>query len=249
MSKISLYGLMFLILLLSVVAVPPQTNNNGLELRYPPFDSLPKEDLEIPVHVYRFNDGLVMTSNVNCSLHLYNSSLSHLLELSDWTTNHSYDYEFMIGKDNFTVGQTYGITVYCKCSSCGSSGNDLGGFFSKTFLITKDGNTTNSNPVSIALIISALLLGLVFYLIGNSLDSEHAPMKMLFTFFTLFSGMAGINLSLQLVLNSSFPLGVVNAVQTLYKLSVWAMWLTTVYLIIYLLFWAVTWLKDVKKMR
>lgn len=188
--KKTIFILIFLMLLGLVSAVPPQSSSAtvGLEIKYPPFDQLILNgDVEFPFHVYSLESGLVQNTNVNCSFHLYNDHGVHLLTLSDTTPSHLYDYEFVVGSGNFSVGGHYAFTTYCECTGCAVNAaySNLGGFVTEAFTVySKDfGDSKDNLPTIIALI---GLIGLLFYF-AYGLDKEHFLLKLLTLFFAVFN--------------------------------------------------------------
>jgi len=227
--------MMVLLILLAlpslVLGVPPQTNANGLEIAFPSFESgKVNTALEFPFHVYRINDGLVMTSSVNCTLHVYDAMGDHLLIAFDSTPSHVYDYEFNINNTVFNSVGWYSFNVYCECSSCSLTNTDLGGHIKHVFEITSSGYSKELNPF-------ILLIGVIFILfflvIAFKINEEHIILKLLSLGLAVVSFVATANLALEVVIQNQASTGVIVTLTSFYKIALLTEYLILAYVVLY----------------
>lgn len=109
---------------------------------------------EFIAHIYNESNGVPITSGASCYFHLYNQHGNHLLELTDTTTSHSYDYEFIANAGNFTTAGQYSYLIQCNSST-------QGGFIAWTFEVTPNGELADTGT---AVFYIGLLAVLLFFL-------------------------------------------------------------------------------------
>lgn len=175
MNKLSVYLVMFLFLLVPVLSLPPAqvTGGSGLQVAFPDFEwGKSNTAFEIPVHVYDMVDGLVQTTGINCSFHIYNSTGNHVFEGNDVTPSHNYDYEVIINDSVFVNEGFYSVQIYC-------ANANLGGFAKHNFYISSDGlpkNLAGTGFLSI-LILIPLIFGLFMLIGGVSMGEDHTVLR------------------------------------------------------------------------
>ena len=225
---------MLLVVSFAIADKPIQVNTEaGLEIKYPPFEWVePNQNIEFPFHVYNKESGLALNSSVTCDFHLYNNIGEHIFIDSSNTAVHGYDYEFAVGKNNFSNGEYYAFNVYCECDGCGVDDKDLGGFVSTAFLVSSKNPVLQTTELLSLIVGIGIIIFLLFYF-GNNLDSEHLLLKLL----TIFFGLFGLLL---------IPNALINGVSAVYdnilNLVVNFIIIFSVYLFVYLNY--TIWLKN-----
>ena len=157
MNKI--FILLFLGLMISFVsAVPPQTAlpEDGFDIRTGIADTLKmNQGYDFHIHVFNSSNGYPITQDINCTLHLYNSSGHHLFEGDDLNPSHSFDYGWYVDKYNFTeVGY---IEYIAQCSTTVQAGYNAGGFVAGSILITTTGKGSG-NTLPLFLFLGGFLI-------------------------------------------------------------------------------------------
>lgn len=156
----------FLLLVPFVAAVPPGQSNVadlGLSISYPKIDYLGVgKNVTLTFHVFN-NTGHLIYDNVNCSVHVYNRSGSHVLEVNLSRDNNLVDFYFKL---NRSQTKEPGYIPYIV--ECWTLGGDLqGGFHSGVFAVGSEGDrgerdydgvVLSLGVVSVALFVSGLLL-------------------------------------------------------------------------------------------
>lgn len=149
-----------------VAAVPPVTTvfagNVGFDIEYPSFSTI-KQDrfFEFEIHVYNLSNGMPVIGGIECYFHLYNTNGTHLLELSDNTISHQFDYSFKVGGGNFTGLQTCNYVIQCNSST-------EGGFVSSFVTVTRSGKEEPALSGSLVLGIILIPLFICFFLLAFS---------------------------------------------------------------------------------
>lgn len=175
MKKKRLLTWIFVLILLavSVSAQPPfiqaqATEDVGLEIKFPPIDVITQsEDYEFDFHVFNFTDGLAVTSDISCDLHVYDNIGNHIFEGFDETIAHGYDYEFLITADNFSRLGVYAYIAYCNNS-------EQGGFVSTNFQVTPNGLSPSLEQALFYIVIMflAVVVLILFVFLAWSIDGE-----------------------------------------------------------------------------
>jgi len=102
------YVLIFLLSISFIYAPPVQKNEAGLSIRFPQSDVIKNgRNLELNTHVDRITDGLAMKSDINCTLHLYNSTGQHIINIWNNVISETFDIEFELDGRNFTTNGIY----------------------------------------------------------------------------------------------------------------------------------------------
>jgi len=178
--KLQLYFLILVILISSVYAVNPHnpelTETYGLQIN--PLN-LPylytQQEGQFKIHVFNISTGMPVTAGITCYLHLYNASRDYLAEVYTSTVAHQFNYEFLVGKNNFTNSGFYPIIFQCNNSN-------TGGFYSDFLEVSYNGQpfSEDKSPLIILILLplifaSILIFGAVF------MGDEHHVFK-IFTF-------------------------------------------------------------------
>lgn len=234
MKKLSF---IFVLLLLVSVAQAAQINvNNGLQLRYPVIEWIPLNTaFDIPIHVYNLEDGLAVTTDVNCTLHVYNETGKHIY--TNWTTtvDHDYDYEFEISDSLLTTSGSYSISVYCYCDQCSSTNTDLGGFVSETFGANTDGKPKRTDGLgSLAFIIAIPLILGIFMIVGAAtMGKEHGVLKIILFLLSVPLTWTSLHFAMIAVVRYYELMALQNAIGTFVYWSAWVFFVLLSYFIIY----------------
>lgn len=155
-----------------VYAQPPFQQSNidtSLILESPVIEYIQQnEDHEFHVHVHNSSTGkLISSANIEyCSLHLYNESGNHLLEVNMSLGSNGIDYEFNVLAGNFSQVGQYAMYYYCQVNS---SVEQRGGFFQYGFDVTLSGQ-----PVSLPWIIADIVLLICMILVIILISMKHS---------------------------------------------------------------------------
>lgn len=172
-----------------VVAAPPsqlfEENEAGYQIFEPRSESIPRgSEFKLHVHVSNISDGLMaLNTDVECRLHLYNSSGSHTYKSGVMEKDGTWDHELTISGLNFTDAGEHHYIIWC---------NDtyFGGEVSGSFLVTHTGFTG-----TLGFYIVLLVIALILILIGYSVEDEWLVVLGGFglTLLGLFTWINGIN--------------------------------------------------------
>lgn len=135
------------------------------------------------VHVFNRSNGVPITQNTFCYLHLYNLSNKHIVELNTGTVAHQFDYEFTVGGSNFSNIGEYRFVIGCNSSS-------LGGFFASSIFVTNDGLNNDNRMISTSILLSILFAVLLIIFTIMFVSTENVHLKIFFVlvlFLVLFS--------------------------------------------------------------
>lgn len=245
LKKIFFLLLLALALVIPVSAVKPisqvTTAYEGFQISYPDFNiGKVSTPIEIDLHVYSLSTGLVVNNNVNCTLHLYNSTGNHIFAKSTTTTSHEFDYEILINESILTVPGEYGFQAYCRNST-------RGGFVRQTFIVSNDGRSTNNNYFSFSMIIAIAIFSFICLYIGKNVDEEHILLKLFLYIVTVILGFSGVAMSLAIINTDLVSLTLINSATTIYKVVAWTLVLFSGYLVIYYMYRLLKWLGEAIK--
>ena len=140
-SLIFLFSFFFLVSAVSAVpAVNPQTIVTGYDIKIPQDNILEAgQDYDFEFHVANISDGVPITTNLNCSFHLYNHSGKHIFEGFQATATHDFDYGFHIDGENFTYPGVYYYNIQCWSPADQKVGAILGGHDASIIYVTTTG--------------------------------------------------------------------------------------------------------------
>jgi len=178
---------LFLISVAGGLAIPPsQFSENGLQLAFPSFEYAGVSTaLELPFHVYRVSDGVAQYSDVNCTLHVYDSVGNHIYVDSVNTPVNNFDYVFEINSSVFSSVGMYAFNAYCECESCSLQSSKLGGFVQHVFEISTDGRSPYRFPSGwLPVILGLAFFSLICFLTSTFVRSERLQL-LKFGFFVL----------------------------------------------------------------
>jgi len=151
-------SVLFLFLIMSFVsAVPPFEENvgtiEGLQIFEQKIDYLPlNENFEMHIHISNISNGFpIQNTDIDCMLHLYNTSGKHTLQILLENNLNTFDKELEILGGNFSdIGQQSFI-IWCNNSN-------LGGTVRGSFWVTEGGVEITDGR-------SKLTIGLLFILV------------------------------------------------------------------------------------
>ena len=182
----------FLLVLVGVEAQPSgifggETFTEGFVLDFPIIENHKEgEDINLAVHVMNITTGHVINPNlVSCKAHMFNSTGHHILEV-DISSLHEEHFELSAAGGNISTVGLYGFNLHCNDSR-------LGGFYSGTFLVTKNG-IGDIDGNSIAFIILIIGLSFLFIYLAISLREEHSILSIILILFTFILLLIGSNI-------------------------------------------------------
>jgi len=175
-----IFLLTFLMLSVSMVtgAQPPAITNintvEGLQIFVPQFTSVKyNTSFNVEVHVSNISNGVQYPNDeVDCYLHLYNSTGSHILESSAFEKDtNGWDLEYMVSYGNLTEhGEENVYYLWCN-----NTAENLGGEVKGFYEITANGKPTPDGFIIIGF--SILLLFIFVFLIIISFASAKYGMS------------------------------------------------------------------------
>lgn len=229
-----------IILLVSMVSAAPAvktttvfTGDTGIRVETPTFNYIKLgEGIEFPIHTFNVTSGMIMTSeksDIKCSGYVLfpNGSQVYKKEpLSDYEDHWMLD----LSSNNFTILDTYAVSVHCNNS-------DTGGSIIDYVRVTKTGNSIPDTYVPIVLIISSIFI-ILFYLILTSkfvieAFTEHAFIKMLFLITSMWLVLFPLNISKLLAEFKTIPLSIAGQFEIMIQIIIWINVLITFYFIIW----------------
>lgn len=174
MDKRVVFVLLFAVFLLPLIAsAPPVTTvqqfTEGLVVEYPSMDFIKQgQDFDFHFHVFNVSTGGNLTTNINCSFHLYNSSGNHVLELFDSTASHTFDFSFLVKGGNFTNSGIYYYITQCQTGL-------YGGYAERAFEVNSVGReleiSTSVLYISLFIILGFFIF-VVFFIINKLPESN-----------------------------------------------------------------------------
>jgi len=177
---------LFIFLVLPIVyAVPPtQVSDYGLQIAVLPYEYHEQnKDFDFHAHIFLEADGTPLTIFDNCTLHIYNSSGSHIYVNHTNTTDDIYDVEFDLPANLFKNTGKFSYIIQCVCTGCGVDATDLGGFTRGEFTVTRTGYG-EKRSLYYALGVLALCFFLVYF--ASTLGDNHLLIKILMNFIAVF---------------------------------------------------------------
>jgi len=148
--------LLFFISLVSSAPITTTTvtRTEGLEIFYPDIKTISENtEFDFHVHVSNISDGLqVPNTQLNCSIHLYNQTGSHILQQNLVNDANGKDLELIIKGGNFSTIGTHPWRVYCNSTATGGEESGI-------IEVTRTGVLLDIPQT----IIYAVLLGILLY--------------------------------------------------------------------------------------
>jgi hypothetical protein len=192
--------LSFMIIPLTSSAPPFQTNinansQNGLQIFAPQFEAVRyNTTFNLHIHVSNLSNGVPLPNTaVDCFIHLYSMSGSHLYESEPMEKDsNGWDLEQTLLYTNFTEhGEFNGYYIWC------NSTDGVGGELKGLYEITANGKTTPEGIIIIAfgLVLILILAGSVVMIIkamGHMINKDFDLMD-LGKMWGMFFGLLGIN--------------------------------------------------------
>jgi hypothetical protein len=179
---------MFFLRLASAVSPFISTSPQGLILEYPVQDYFKvNQTYTFDIHVFNSSNGVPLSSGVNCTFHLYNSSGDHLVQLLD-NSAVAYDYQFIVLNSNFSYEGLYSYVTFCNSTTAG-------GFISVPITVNGNGKPSPEGIVIIGFCILFLVLlssitVLLIKAIGNIAEGDFDLMDVGYTW-GLYFGLLG----------------------------------------------------------
>jgi len=222
MKKLILF-LLLLIVLPSVLAVPPQTSvttlNPELTIIYPKNGHfLLGETIDLHFHAYNSTGHLVTNDTTDCTLHLYNETGNHIYEgLMNWDSN-DVDFYYELAPAKARTRGEYGFLVHCNNSY-------EAGFASASFNLERSA-PVNSDVLGFQLGISLFAIALIYILIKLALEmaDKHHALKLFFIWISFILMLPATNLMYQMAQAVAVSGNVVSMVETVYYIA-WVIFL------------------------
>ncbi len=160
-NKAYLLAIFFLLFSSFVYAPPPfvqqSEGTNDLQIRISDIPYIKVNTAYTSkTHVFNRTTGLPVTTDTNCSLHIYNEDLKHIFEGYTLTVEHGFDFEIPIPATVFSYAGFYPFIIQCKNAN-------QGGFKSYYVEATEDGKAPRPG---FNLAVFAGYLIVIFILIG-----------------------------------------------------------------------------------
>lgn len=179
---------MLILLALGVLAANPhtvQTSSGGLTIEYPKelYFAAYKGDIDFYFHVFNSTNQVMTAPTTNCTVHIYNTTNSHMMASLASMDANGIDYEVVLS-DNITLFP--GVYPYViQCSNVKEAG-----FVSDFFEIAHSSPMDTTAGMPMAMIILLPLLFGILLLIGSFMfGEEHAVLKIglfMLSYLTIF---------------------------------------------------------------
>jgi len=222
-----------------VAALPVKINQasmtsiTGLQISVPSqFYLKQNQDFDFRLHLFNVTNGYPIKS-ATCFFHLYNNSGNHIYTGNTSTTEHDFDFAFMLKGGNFS-----NVGVYNYIVQCNSSG--MGGFVSSNFAVTLTGVgqevSASALPTILAVmfIISVYLILIRFFAL--ELFMEHGVVKLLLLMMGLWFMMFPIAIVREVNVFVVDSINVVGFLDTMYILMMWI----NIFITTYFILWFIT---------
>ena len=215
---------LFVILLVSVSAIPPvQTNTNtasGFQIFYPAIEQVPQYgSFKLHIHVSNKSNGLpLLNTQADCFLHLYTIDGNHTFEGQLGLDGNGQDWDIFIAPGNFSTLGLHSFYIWC-------NGSAFGGEEKGTFEVTPAGFTSALDSANYKLFILLILISVGLFLLAYLLDSDW--MIFLSGILWILTGMYGMiygignlaNLYTQGVSGILIAVGLVFIIASIFNLS------------------------------
>ena len=159
--KKTLLFLIIVLVLCSVTYGAKQTFNypdtgGQLYIKYVPITTLKiNTDFTFNFHIFNFT-GTPINNSIKCEFHLYNSTGNHIYVSNTFTQDHTFDYEFFVGGNNFSKVGDYAYIVQCHNTTWG-----VGAFDSIPIGVTLDGKPDEPDADAALPVIFFMLFGII----------------------------------------------------------------------------------------
>lgn len=176
--KFSFLLLFIIILTPLALSVPPvfQLSNTaqGYVIEIPKFLRIQENNtFTLHTHVFNATTGhVVPVSDYSCTVHLYNNTGNHLMEIDMVDDGSGLEKSLNIGAGNFSVPGLNSYTIQCNNSNSG-------GFISGSYEVTPSGYEIDSNSranLIIAFILLIAFIGLLFFY-ATFFSNSSLPLK------------------------------------------------------------------------
>jgi len=164
LSKLLIFSFIFLISIsfVSAAKINSQQFVEGYVIRIPQDNTLKVgQDYAFEFHIHNISDGTPITTNLNCSFHLYDYTGEHIYEGWQAEVSHHFDYGFDVNGGNFTTPGEYWYNILCFSPVGQKEGARFGGYNSEIIYVTPTGINFKSvlnNPMILILGLLALCL-------------------------------------------------------------------------------------------
>ena len=168
-KKVILYMVMAFLLVALVFSAPPfselQTFSGtaGLQIQYPIVEVGKVDTVFYPhFHIYNLSNGYIYRNgdNINCTLHIYNNLGQHIYINHSTIFTNVFDISFILPKSTFPKSGVYSYIIQCETFD-----RSLGGFDSKSIVITNKGIVMPEYNI-IAIIIISIFTIIIFIVSG-----------------------------------------------------------------------------------
>lgn len=170
--KKSWFPLTFLILLMTIVTAQPSTTiysfPEGYTIEPVSINYLKiNQDHIFNIHVFNNTNGMPITEEIECFMHLYNTTGDHQYVTQTSTPTYDFDYSFFVSGSNFSQIGFYSIKFQCNSTT-------LGGATEQVFIINHLGKeiTTGQSISSLSYLIIMLFLMSFFGILGIKLSGS-----------------------------------------------------------------------------
>lgn len=219
--KVVNYFFIILLLAAAASALPPQqavfenSPTLNIESAHPPIMKFNDRSDELYFHVYNASDYWLNTSQVNCTIHIYNVENGNHLEEMRLGTHSNTEFEYVFNTSKFLKPGEYTYLVYC----VGNAGINEAGFLRSDVVLTYSGESITYEAYILAAVFMLLPLVLGWLLLTwvLSLGEEHTILKIGGSLFVTLCGMMSLGITL-IVIEKFFSW---NQILDIYSTGFW----------------------------
>ena len=241
------YGLALLLLVSLAGAIPPFTpqstvQTNALTIIYPKNTYIEGQDFKMHFHVHNSTGALVQpnTNNLNCSIHIYNLSNSHIIEQVLGKDSNGVDWNIALNTTTFNNAGEYPYVVWCDSDT-------EKGFHSGQFEITGDGRQYENEVSILAIVLLIITVFAIYFYISMNWDftlfevkggtkNRQNAVKALFVWLGLWLIPLLIQITIELTTNVFGSSDILTLLNTLYQVSIWLNYFVSVYFTVFFIY-------------
>jgi len=202
----------------------------GIRVAVPTVSEIPiNENYIFHVHAHNSSLKLLPLTDVDCNLHFYDPTGSHLIESDMLDDSNTVDKYFIINDSLVDSIGEYAYLVYCN-----STQNEYGFTKGQLEVVYKIGkrDLTDSTIKGLGLILITFALAFVFFKIYSSLDQSHFLLKLLSLIFAALTMIVQGKIALDLASNSVFA----GSSNTIFATTTFFIVIFYTYIFIYLIY-------------
>jgi hypothetical protein len=178
MKKSIIFGIIFLISIVSTIAVKPSVSSTGIEgelvLLMPLYDAIQfNSSMKFHVHILNSSGKLLTANQTTCTGHWYYPNGSHIIEMDSNDDSNGIEEVFIINSSQTGYIGVQQVNVWC------NSTQQEYGYFEGGYYLTESGKLTNTNGtgILIGIMFIPFLFAIIFLIGGVSLGQTHGVLK------------------------------------------------------------------------